>query len=58
MDMALHMQNKKTIIVSHVTVKGYIKHANGKKTMFEYNKQDFEPKVFEQIFTELGRKYE
>jgi hypothetical protein len=57
-DMALHMQNKKTIIVSHVVVKGYIKHANGRKTMFEYNKQDFEPKVFEAIFTELGRKYE
>lgn len=56
--MLLKMQNKKTIIVSHVIVKGYIKHANGRKTMFEYNKQDFEPKVFEAIFTELGRKYE
>ena len=51
-------KKEKQIIVSHVIVKGYIKHANGKKTMFEYNKQDFEPKVFEQIFSELGRKYE
>ena len=49
-------KKEKQIIVSHV--KGYIKHANGRKTMFEYNKQDFEPKVFEQIFSELGRKYE
>jgi hypothetical protein len=51
-------EKQKEIIVSHVIVKGYIKHANGKKTMFEYNKQDFEPKAFEKIFTELGRKYE
>jgi len=58
MDMAIKMQNKKLIIVSHVTVKGYIKHTNGKKTMFEHNKQDFEPKVFEKIFEELGKKYE
>jgi len=26
--------------------------------MFEHNKQDFEPKTFEKIFEELGRKYE
>ena len=49
---------QKTIIVENVLVKGYIKHANGRKTMFEHNKQDFEPKTFEKIFEELGRKYE
>jgi hypothetical protein len=48
---------KKTIIVENVLVKGYIKHANGKKTMFEFNKQDFNPKVFEKIFEEVGSKF-
>ena len=52
------MSKEKQLVVSHVIVKGYVKHSNGKKTMFEYNKHDFEPKVFEQIFIELGRKYE
>lgn len=51
-------EKQKELVVSYVIVKGYVKHSNGRKTMFEYNKQDFEPKVFEQIFTELGRKYE
>ena len=31
----------KTIIVENVLVKGYIKHPNGRKTMFEFNKDDF-----------------
>ena len=52
------MNKEKQIIVSNVIVKGYVKHANGRKTMFEHNKQDFEPKAFEKIFEELGRKYE
>lgn len=51
-------EKQKELVVSHVIVKGYVKHSNGRKTMFEYNKQDFEPKVFEKIFEELGRKYE
>ena len=38
---------QKTIIVENVLVKGYIKHANGRKTMFEFNKQDFKPSSFE-----------
>jgi hypothetical protein len=45
------------IIVSNVVVKGYVKHSNGRKTMFEYDKKDFEPKSLELIFEELGRKY-
>ena len=48
---------KKTIIVENVLVKGYIKHPNGKKTMFEFNKQDFSPAAFEKIFDEVGRKF-
>lgn len=50
-------ETKKTIIVENILVKGYIKHANGKKTMFEFNKQDFNPKAFEKIFEEVGNKF-
>lgn len=51
------VDTKKTIIVENVLVKGYIKHANGKKTLFEFNKQDFTPKAYEKIFQELGDKF-
>jgi len=51
-------KKQKEIIVSNVIVKGYVRHANGRKTMFEFNKQDFEPKSLEKIFEELGRMYE
>jgi hypothetical protein len=51
-------EKQKEIIVSNVVVKGYVKHSNGRKTMFEFNKQDFEPKSLEKIFEELGRMYE
>ena len=50
-------ETKKTIIVENILVKGYIKHANGKKTLFEFNKQDFNPKAFEKIFEEVGNKF-
>ena len=50
-------ETKKTIIVENVLVKGYIKHANGRKTMFEFNKQDFTPKAFEKIFEEVSSKF-
>ena len=51
------VDKNKTIIVENVLVKGYIKHTNGKKTMFEFNKQDFTPSAFEKIFEEVGRKF-
>ena len=51
-------KKQKQIIVEQVVVTGYIKHANGRKSPFVYDKKDFEPKVFEKIFEELGRKYE
>jgi hypothetical protein len=51
-------EKQKEIIVSNVIVRGYVKHANGKKTMFEFNKHDFEPKSLEKIFEQLGRMYE
>jgi hypothetical protein len=51
-------EKQKEIIVSSVRVKGYVKHSNGKKTIFDFNKHDFEPKSLEKLFEELGRKYE
>jgi hypothetical protein len=51
------VDTRKTIIVENVLVKGYIKHANGKKTMFEFNRQDFSPIAFEKIFEEVGKKF-
>lgn len=48
---------KKTIIVENVIVKGYIKHENGRKTIFEFNKNDFKPVAFEKIFQEVGEKF-
>lgn len=51
------VDNKKTIIVENVLVKGYIKHPNGRKTLFEFNKQDFSPSAFEKIFQEVGNKF-
>ena len=48
---------KKTIIVENILVKGYIKHANGKKTMFEFNREDFKPAAFEKIFEEVSKKF-
>jgi hypothetical protein len=51
-------KKQKQIIVEQVVVTGYIKHVNGRKSPFAYNKKDFEPKAFEKIFEELGRKYE
>ncbi len=51
------VDTRKTIIVENVLVKGYIKHANGKKTMFEFNRQDFSPVAFEKIFEEVGKKF-
>jgi len=48
---------KKTIIVEDVIVKGYIKHANGRKTIFEFNKKDFTAKAFESIFEQVGQKF-
>jgi hypothetical protein len=52
------MSKQKEIIVSSVRVKGYVKHANGKKTLFDFNKHDFKPESLEKIFEELGGKYQ
>lgn len=51
------MTKEKQIIVENVIVKGYVKHGNGKKTMFEFDKTALEPKSLEKIFEEVGRKF-
>jgi hypothetical protein len=50
-------KKQKQIIVEQVMVTGYVKHSNGRKTKFEFNKDAFEPKDLESIFTGLGRIY-
>ena len=57
-DYIMETKKQKQIVVSNVIVKGYVKHANGRKTMFEFTKHDFEPEAMIGIFKELGRKYE
>ena len=57
-DYVMETKKQKQIVVSNVIVKGYVKHANGRKTMFEFTKHDFKPKALTGIFEELGRKYE
>ena len=57
-DYVMETKKQKQIVVSNVIVKGYVKHPNGRKTMFEFTKHDFEPKALTGIFEELGRKYE
>lgn len=50
-------KKEKQIIVEQVVVTGYIKHSNGKKSPFVFDKKDFEPKDLESIFNGLGRIY-
>ena len=52
------MSKQKEIIVDNVIVKGYVKHPNGKKTLFEFTKHDLAPQSLEKIFDEIGRKFE
>ncbi len=50
-------KKEKQIIVEQIMVTGYVKHSNGRKTKFEFYKNDFEPKDLESIFSGLGRIY-
>ena len=47
----------KQIIVEQVIVTGYVKHSNGRKTPFSFDKKTFEPKDLEGIFNGVGRIY-
>ena len=51
-------EKKKEIIVEEIMVSGYVKHINGRKTKFEFYKNDFEPKDLEGIFNGVGRIYQ
>ena len=52
------VQKEKQIIVEDVVVKGYVKHGNGRKTPFEFNKHDLKPTSLEKIFNEIGSKFQ
>jgi len=51
-------KKEKQIIVEQIMVTGYVKHSNGRKTKFEFYKNDFEPKDLEGIFNVVGRIYQ
>jgi hypothetical protein len=51
-------EKQKQIIVEQVIVTGYVKHANGRKMPFSYNKNDFKPNDLVGIFEGVGRIYE
>ncbi len=50
-------KKEKQIIVEQVVVTGYVKHANGRKTPFSFDKKTLEPKDLESIFTGIARIY-
>ena len=50
-------KKEKQIIVEQVVVTGYVKHSNGRKTPFSFDKKTFEPKDLEGIFNGVGRIY-
>ena len=45
------------IIVEEIMVSGYVKHVNGRKTKFAFDKKVFEPKEVEGILNGIGRIY-
>ena len=50
-------KKEKQIIVEQVIVTGYVKHGNGKKSPFSFNKNDFKPNDLVGIFEGVGRIY-
>ena len=51
-------KKEKQIIVEQVVVTGYVKHANGRKSPFAFNKTDFEAKDLQSILNAVGRMYQ
>jgi len=51
-------KKQKQIIVEQVVVTGYVKHANGRKSPFAFNKNDFETKDLQSILNGVGRIYQ
>ena len=50
-------EKKKEIIVEEIIVTGYVKHVNGRKTKFAFDKKVFEPKEVEGILNGIRRIY-
>jgi len=50
-------EKEKQIIVEQVVVTGYVKHPNGRKTPFSFDKRTLEPKDLEGIFNGIARIY-
>ena len=50
-------KKEKQIIVEQVVVTGYVKHANGRKTPFSFDKKEFEAKELQGILNGIGRIY-
>jgi hypothetical protein len=50
-------KKEKQIIVEQVVVTGYVKHANGRKTPFSFDKKEFEVKELQGILNGIGRIY-
>ena len=51
-------KKQKQIIVEQVVVTGYVKHANGRKSPFAFNKTDFDAKDLQSILDGVGRMYQ
>ena len=45
METLIVTTKEKQIIVEQVVVTGYVKHANGRKTPFSFDKKTLEPKI-------------
>jgi hypothetical protein len=52
------VQKEKQIIVEDIVVKGYVKHGNGRKTPFEFNKHDLNLASLDKIFVEVESKFQ
>ena len=51
-------KKEKQIIVEQVIVTGYVKHANGRKSPFAFNKNDFDAKDLQSILDGVGKMYQ
>jgi len=51
-------EKKKEIIVEEIIVSGYVKHSNGRKTKFAFDKKVFTAKEVDGILNGIGRIYQ
>ena len=57
METPMVATKEKQIIVEQVIVTGYVKHSNGRKSPFSYNKNDFDTKDLQSILNGVGKIY-